>query len=399
MLYKYRCIDQAGRQTSGSLAAESAARARLMLRDMGLSIVEINERQSASTGKGLFASRKSVGDSDLYNMARELSVLLRSGLRIGDSIETVVKSTPNEKLRKALTGISGDIKSGSTVADSFATSGVFSPLVVTIVRVGESVGDLKAAFENFAGHLQFQINFKTEVRNALVYPAFLIIASVIVIGIMFKFIIPRFFNVFGAEQMTMLPLPARILYTISMKTDIYVVSAVALLGFVLVRFLNPGKLFSSWYDHALDVPVLKGLILNMELSRFAFSMHTMLSSGIEFIKALGLSTELVQNVRIKNSLLPAIARIREGKGIADVFSSVDILPDIVVNMIGVGEKSGSMKEIFLELFKIFDDRFRNSVKRLVVLIEPAVILVMGLIVGFVVISLILTVMSVGSIKL
>jgi general secretion pathway protein F len=399
VLYKYRCIDQVGRQTSGSLAAESAAAARIMLRDMGLSVVDINERQSVSRAKSLIPSRKSVGDTDLYNMARELSVLLRSGLRIGDSIETVVKSTPNDKLRQALTGISNDIKSGRTVADSFEKSGVFSPLVVTIVRVGESVGDLKSAFENFAGHLQFQINFKTEVRNAMVYPAFLIIASIIVIGIMFKFIIPKFFTVFGAEQMTMLPLPAKILYTISMKVDLYMVLAVAALGFLLIRFLNPKKLLSSWYDHAMDVPVLKGLILNMELSRFAFSMHTMLASGIEFLKALGLSTELVQNARIKNSLLPAINQIREGKAIADVFSRVDVLPEIVINMVSVGEKSGSMKEVFLELFKIFDDRFRNSVKRLVVLIEPTVIVIMGLIVGFVVISLILTVMSVGSIKL
>ena len=125
----------------------------------------------------------------------------------------------------------------------------------------------------------------------------------------------------------------------------------------------------------------------------------MLKSGVEFIKALTMSATVIQNERIRGPVTSLVGQIKEGKKIADVFSQVHFLPDIVPNMLRVGEESGSLKEIFFELYQIFDERFKNSIKRVLTLLEPLIIIVMGLIVGFIVITLILTVMSVSSIKL
>ena len=128
-------------------------------------------------------------------------------------------------------------------------------------------------------------------------------------------------------------------------------------------------------------------------------MYSMLQSGVEFIKALKLSATLIQSHQLRNPIESLVEQIKEGKRIADVFSQVDILPEIVPNMIRVGEGSGNLKEIFFELHQMFDERFKNTTKRVLILVEPTIIVIMGLLVGLIVISLILTVMSVGSIKL
>jgi general secretion pathway protein F len=141
------------------------------------------------------------------------------------------------------------------------------------------------------------------------------------------------------------------------------------------------------------------VILNLELSRFSYAMYSMLQSGIEFIKALKLSASLIQNPHLRGPIESLVEQIKGGKKIAEAFSQVHFLPEIVPNMLRVGEGSGNLKELFLELHQIFDERFKNTTKRVLVLVEPSIIVIMGMIVGFIVISLILTVMSVSNIKL
>jgi general secretion pathway protein F len=128
-------------------------------------------------------------------------------------------------------------------------------------------------------------------------------------------------------------------------------------------------------------------------------MYSMLQSGVEFIKALKMSASVIQNEHIRRAIAALVGQIKEGKKIADVFSQVYLLPEIVPNMIRVGEESGNLKDAYFELYQIFDERFKNSIKRVLILVEPIIIVFMGLIVGFIVISLILTVMSVSNIKL
>jgi len=128
-------------------------------------------------------------------------------------------------------------------------------------------------------------------------------------------------------------------------------------------------------------------------------MYSMLVSGVEFLRALRLSISLIQNVSLRRAMMPLVGKVREGRKIADVFAEVSLLPEIVPNMVRVGEEGSNLKEIFFELYSMFDERFKNSVKRLLTLVEPVIIIVMGGVVGFIVITLILTVMSVSSFKL
>ncbi|MBF0344268.1 MAG: type II secretion system F family protein [Nitrospirae bacterium] len=396
--FKYLCVDSNGKEITGSIAAVDPKDAQHILKDRGLRVVSLNETLSRA-GSDRRLKRKKVDDMELYNVSKELTVLLRAGLRIDNCLEIVGGSTSNLTLREHLRGILNDVKAGKSVADAFEKVSVFTSLMVNVIRVGQGIGDLKMAFEHIANHLQFQIKFRSEIKNALTYPIFLILASLVTLGVIFKFIIPRFFSIFGENQEKLLPLAAKILYGASKVFNGYVFIAVVVGVVIFFKFVSTKRLIQTAYAYALNVPLVRSMITDLELSRFSYAMHTMLSSGIEFIKALRYSIDLVENVKIRDSLEPTIKLIKEGREIGEVFSQVEMLPDIVVNMVRVGEKSGNMREIFLELFNIFDDRFKRGIKRIVVLIEPIIITVMGLIVGFIVISLILTVMSVGNIKL
>ncbi|MES0335929.1 MAG: type II secretion system F family protein [Candidatus Magnetobacterium sp. LHC-1] len=396
--FRYLCVDSNGKEITGSVSAVDQKEAQHILKDRGLSVVRL-DGVSRNTGADRRLKRKKIDDMELYNMSKELTVLLRAGLRIDNCLEIVGGSTTNLTLREHLRGVLGDVKAGKSVAEAFERVGIFTALMINVIRVGQGIGDLKLAFEHISSHLQFQIQFRAEIKNALTYPIFLILASLVTLGVIFKFIIPRFFSIFGENQEKLLPLTAKILYGASKLFNAYGLVAIIVVVVIFFKFVNTKRFLQAGYSYALSIPLVRTMITDLELSRFSYAMHTMLSSGIEFIKALRYSIDLIENVKIRNSIEPTVKLIKEGREIGEVFSQVDMLPDIVINMVRVGEKSGNMKEIFLELFNVFDDRFKRGIKRVVVLIEPIIITVMGVIVGFIVISLILTVMSVGNIKL
>jgi general secretion pathway protein F len=399
MEFTYNGLDSSGRDSKGVMIATDRADAIAKLRARGLTIIDLKEKEKKEKRAALF--RKEFNDQDVYNMARELSTLLRSGIRIDRAFELLIESTSKQDLQEILLSALADIKAGKGVAQAFESGGRFNPFMISMIHVGEAVGDLQSAFENVAQYLKFQIQFKTEIRNAMTYPAFLIFASIATFIFIFNFIVPKFFTIFGTSK-SALPLPAKILYTMSgwlSFTNIGIFAAI-IVALIVVRRIYPSKIkLPDLSGYFINLPIVGALILNLEISRFSYSMYSMLQSGVEFIKALKMSASVIQNEHIRGSIEALVGQIKEGKKIADVFSQVYLLPEIVPNMIRVGEESGNLKDAYFELYQIFDERFKNSIKRVLTLVEPIIIVFMGLIVGFIVITLILTVMSVSSVKL
>lgn len=399
MDFEYLCVDAAGKESKGSLLAFDPKDARSKLKGMGLLVVEIKEKKEKA--ERFYKGRKKIKDTDLYNFSKELSVLFNSGINLDKALELLLASASDGEMKTMLQQILRDIKSGKSLSLAFEDTARFTPFVNVMVKVGESTGDLKTAFDNISQYMNFQIRFKNEIRNTMTYPIFLILASAVILIAMFKFIIPRFFSIFG-QDVSSLPLISRMLYRVSnLVNSANILIVIALLAVVLVfsKGINYRNIFRKAYDYMLYLPVLRNLVLNLELSRFAYSMFSMLKSGVEFIQALKLSKDVIQNAAVRAEIERTLPQIKEGKGIADVFAYVSFIPPMMIGMLRVGENSGTLKEIFFELYSIFDEKFRNSMKRLVTLLEPAVIMVMGIIVGAIVISLILTVMNVSNIKL
>jgi general secretion pathway protein F len=397
--FNYSSLDPAGRENKGFITAKDREQAFSILRTRGLVITDLVEKKKKRSRN--FVLRKNFNDTDLYNVAREMSTLLRSGMRIDKAFDLLINATTQQNLKETLDAVLSDVKAGKGVAQSFENTGRFSQLFISMIRINEEVGELHNAFESISQYLRFQIQFKAEIRNAMSYPVFLIFASIVTFFVIFQFIIPRFFSIFGTDS-SQLPLPAKILYILSGWMTFKTLGVLVGVGVAVyfARKLYPSIIkLPNLYNLLFYFPGASRLVMNLEISRFSYSMYAVLQSGVEFIKALRMSAMLIQSPNLRGPVASLVSQIKEGRKIADVFSQVHFLPEIYANMVRVGEESGNLKEMFFELYQIFDERFKNSINRVLVLVEPLIIIVMGMIVGFIVITLILTVMSVSSIKL
>lgn len=398
--FHFKCVEASGKETKGVIAASDSENACSLLRERGLTIIDIKESHTAA--KRALGRKKKITGADIYNFAKEMTILLHSGIQIDKAVSILIGSSANPRMREVFETILKEIKLGKNLHEAFAEAGIFNPLVIAMLNAGESIGNLESAFTNIAEHMKFQIQFKGEIRNAMTYPLFLLSASFITLFVIFKFIIPRFFSIFSQGDMH-LPIMARALYAIgdNLNMTMACVAGGITVGIVLAyrRGIKREAISGAVYSFLFLVPLMRKLILYLEFSRFSYSMYSMLNSGVEFINALILSVEVVQHKQIRSAIAPTINQIKGGKGIGDAFSNVGLLPELMLSMLRVGEESGNLREIFLELYQVFDERFKNSTKRILALIEPCVIVITGMIVGFIVISLILTVMSAGNIKL
>jgi len=398
MLKEYQCtyIEPSGIEKKVIILARDTKEAIQRLKEQGFIITEIKEKTKKEIS---FTLRKGITQQDLYNIANQLSILIRSGMKIDEALNLLVSTSKKQKLKEVLTTVNQEIKAGQSVAKAIEKNKLFPSVCVSMIYVGESIGNLSTAFDNVAQYLKFQIELKREIINSLTYPFFLILASIATLIFMFNFIIPRFFAIF--ETAGKMPLPAKFVFAVAAVFNIKIIFlffAFILFFFLLKQYKIINLDTKKITGIISKIPLIKSLLFYLELSRFCYSMHSMLKSGVEFIKAVKLSADLIQDGALRDAFLASINEIKKGKRIAEVYSQIAILPDIFTNLVVVGDESGNLSEIFFELYQIFNDRFKTAIRRFLTLLEPAIIVFMGLIVGFIVISLILTVMNVGAIK-
>jgi len=395
MDFEYVSLDKTGKEIKGILSANSIQEAKAKLKETGLIIVKVEPKK-----EGIFTSTQKISDDELYTISKEMSVLLNSGIVIDRALKMVIDSIEQEKLKLFLDNILKDVKGGKSLSSAFEEKKMFDSLVITMLKVGETTGNLKDAFDNIAQYTDFRIKFRNEIRNAMAYPMFLVFASFVTLVAIFKLIIPRFFSIFGSNPKH-LPFISRILYefskSLNIKTELIFTGL--LIGIYMLSKYFQLNLYRRFANYFIYAPILGNLIIQIELSKFSYAMYAMLKNGVEFIKALDLATNVIKNDFIKEDFKKTSPKIREGKSIGDAFEELRFVPPIFKGMVKVGEESGNMKDMFYELYSLFDEKLKNTIKRVLSLIEPIIITVMGLIVGTIVVSLMLTVMNVSNIKL
>lgn len=395
MNFIYRAYDKKGEEIRGIVVAKDKVEAQGKLRENGLIIVEIKQQDTEQYPE------KNVKETYIHRIFNQLSVLLKAGVSLDSALKICIDSIENSKVSNLLEQILMSIKSGREVHLAFQETGQFSQFIITMIRIGEKTGALKETFSNIADYVSFNIKFKAEVKNAMMYPSFLIAASFITVLGIFNVIIPRFFSIF-AEGTERLPIIAKILYNISQALNL---KNILILIFLFGLMLIPLKIkminfrLQRIFDYLTFLPLIKRFFIEFELSRFCFAMSSMLRNRVDFTDALKYSSDLIKNETIKKTLKKTIPLIREGKSISIVFGEISFLPPIVKGTLKVGEESGQMAEMFYELYIYFDDKFKNNIRKFLNLLEPTIITVMGIVIGLIVLSLILTIMSVSNIKL
>lgn len=395
-LFSYEAVDSNGNKIRKSLDAlnEDAIKAELL--GKGLLPLSIKPVEA----KNIFLFER-ITHKDLLIFTQELGNLLESGLPVDRALYVLSESSEKKSFRGIIREVYVDIQRGQSLSQAMSRHKVFPRLYVNMIKAGEAGGILDDVIKRIASFLETTATFKEEMRDALIYPIVLTFVGGLAVVFLMLYVIPKFARIF-ADMGQALPLPTIILLNISniFLSYWWVIAGLIIIGAVIIRsyaMTAEGRIFID--NIKLKTPVIKRLHLRLIISRFSRTLGTLLQSGVPILEAMGISRAVVGNEVIGDSLYAIEEGVSKGKGIAKPLQETNIFPPVVLQMVVVGEEAGRLDETFLLIADRFEAESRSLIKRIVRMFEPALIVLMGLIVGFIVISMLLAIFSINEIPI
>lgn len=398
--FTYRAKKGPKEEVSGSIEAENKNAALHKLTTMGYFPVSIEQEdiERVALRKHPFLRFRKVAIRDLSIFTRQLSDLLEAGLPLVRTLSVLQKQTENRFLQSVIADLRDSVQDGNPLSASLQKHPrIFSVLYVSMVKSGETGGGLENVLLRLAEFLESQEELNTTVHRAMAYPALMAIVGTATIVVLITFVIPKIVSMFQDLNQT-LPLPTVILLNISyFMRDFWwiLVGGCCLVYFAFVRITrtHEGKLIIDRFK--LTFPVMGQLILRAEIARLARTLSTLLNNGVPILEALSVVTNVMENETIKEDIRLAQREVREGAGLAKGLGKGSYFPAFVNNMIAVGEESGALEKALLKVAISYEREADKTVKILTSLLEPVMILTMGLIIGFIVIAMLLPIFEIS----
>jgi type II secretion system protein F len=399
--YVYKAMTVSGQTVEGSMDGNDEAAVVQNLHQLGyipIRITTTHEKEPGLSFSSILPQR--VGVKNLLVFTQELSTLVSAGLPIDRSLEILGSLTENRRLREAVNDVLKRIQGGNSFAEALGQyPRIFPRLYINMVKAGESGGFLEAILSRLAQYLQSTKEIKEYLISVMIYPVILTIASGISIVILITFVIPRFARIFS-DMGQAIPLPTQIMLSTSQTVRSYWWAGVGmgvLVYFGLKAYTRDEERKLRWDRFKLRWIAIGDLIKKVEVARFARTLGTLLQSGVSILPALNLVKEISQNQAISKAIAHIHDRLREGKGISKTLEETEVFPALAVHMIGVGEETGRLDEMLIKVAESYEENVQTALKRFVSLLEPLIILLMGGIVGFIVISMLLAIFSINEI--
>lgn len=405
-VYQYRGYKADGGSATGIVDAESPKVARLKLRKDGVFPTEMAEQEGAKpivarSGSGPVAGvgrSPALSVNDVALMTRQMATLLVAGLPLVDALGVLMDQMEKKSVKGLLADLRESIRGGasfSAVLERYPKD--FSSIYVHMVRAGEASGALDQILFRLAEFLDKQLALKNKVTNAILYPAIMVIIGTLVLFFLLTFVVPKITAVFAHSKQA-LPWPTVVLMEIShFCSDYWMV----LLGVVLVGIWITRRFLRTETGHVmadrflLKLPLIGQVARMVSISRLASTLATMLSSGVQLLDALDVSKRVMNNRILEQAVEEARQNIREGETIAEPLKRSGEFPPLVTHMIAVGEKSGEMEEMLRRIGQIYDGEVDRVITRFTSLLEPVMIVVMGVIVLFIVVAILLPIFEMG----
>ncbi len=399
--FLYKATTLSGETVEGIMDVRDEAAVVQSLHQMGYIPIRIEPVEAEGRGLNLFKwVPYRVGLKDLLIFTQEFSTLLSSGLPIDRSLSILESLTENRRLRGTVGDVLQKVRGGSSLADALgAHPRVFPKLYVNLVRAGEAGGFLETILTRLVQYLQSAKEVKETLISVMIYPLVLTFVSGVSVIMLVTFVVPRFARIFS-DMGQAVPIPTQIVLGMSHLVRDYWWGG---LGFALVvyfglkAYTGNAERRSKWDRFKLNWILVGDLIKKMEVARFARTLGTLLQSGVSILPALNLVKEISQNEAVARAIGTVHDRLREGKGISRSLEETSVFPPLAIQMIGVGEETGRLDEMLVRVAETYEENVRNALKRFVSLLEPAVILLMGGVVGFIVISMLLAIFSINEI--
>ncbi len=398
MLFNYQAIEGSGNEVSGTIEAVSIDVAVGALQKRGLVVVGVEPaEQEVWYEKISFGQR--VSNKDIVILSKQMATLFEAQVSPIKIFTMLSAEVENPALRKSLAQVVTDIQGGFTISKALMKHpDIFSDFYVNMVRSGEETGKLNETFNYLAEHLDRNYEVVSKVKNALIYPIFVVTVFVSVLALMFTFIIPKISAIIveGGQDV---PLYTKIVFAISaFFVDFGLIFLALIIAgiYFLFRYIRTEAGASAWDRLKLDIPYFGNLYRKLYLSVIADNMNTMILSGIPMLKAIEVTGQIVENQVYKSILIESLEGVKGGKPLSQTFSPHPEIPNILVQMVKVGEETGELGSIFKTMARFYQREVINAVDTLVSLIEPVMIVALGLAVGILLFSVLMPIYNIAS---
>jgi general secretion pathway protein F len=401
-LFIYKASDKSGNVTQSTLEADNESIAVARIQEMGLIPIRVAVSQGKGGAKnsilkkplhGLFTR---FGGKDLMLFTQDLTTLLEAGLPIDRSLSILMNVVEKPAFRRLIAEILKSIQGGSGLSDALArVPNVFSDFYVNMVRAGETGGVLEDVLRRLGIYLESTQELKEFIKSALVYPVFLIVVSGLSIIVLMVYVIPKFAVIFS-DLGGQIPWSSRMLLATSDFLRGYwwvLLMGIAAVLFVLSRYRQTASGRIQIDRLKLKVPVLRNFVKTAEAARFARTLGTLIRSGVPIVQGLELVRHILDNKVVAESMSQVILAVKQGERLAKPLEGTGVFPSLAIQMVVVGEETGRLEEMLLRVADNYEKILRNTMKRFISLLEPAMILAMALIVGFIVISMLMAIFS------
>ncbi len=397
--------DQEGRPVSGTRSAASRQDLSNRLKAESITVVTLNEETMGAPPRPVAAALADLRDAflvgkvkqgDLMVFARQLSAMLKAGVSLTDALQTIAHGTSNDRLRNVLLGVRTNVQRGSTLTDSLRKHpSIFDPLFISIVHAGESSGSLAQNVARLAEYLARKEAFRRKVKSATAYPKFVIGFFAIMAAGIFLFLIPRFkaiFEGFGAK----LPFLTRILMDTSMAIKANIIPIIIglvllVIGMSILRRTHRGRAFLD--RMVLRIPFFGLLLLQAAVARMAMTLSTLLSNGIPLTDSLQISTATLDNSLLEKAIVTVRQDVVKGRSLAESLSRQPDFPRLLARMVHVGEESGTLAGMLQDVANYYDQEVDSALSRITAVIEPILIIGMGVMVLVTVLAIYLPIFS------
>lgn len=403
--FAYKALNKEGKEVFGIIDSESQALAINDVRSLGFFPTQVREARKSDERR---ARRDKGGISEFYMggvktkqlvvMTRQLATLIDAGLPLLRSLNVLIAQQKPSKLRDILREISTDIQSGSTFAEGLAKHPkAFDRLFVNMVRAGEVGGMLEVVLNRLAMFMERRQALKRKVRGALIYPIAVVVIATGIVSFLLVRVVPVFAEIF-ADFGAQLPAPTQFLVSCGdfMQYRWWLLLVIVNSTIISIKFLAKSTLVKRVMDRVvLKVPLVGDLVRKVGVARFARTLGTLITSGVPILQALKITKDTIGNEVIQNAVQKVHDSIKEGDTIAAPLDEAKVFPAMVVNMIDVGEETGSLDSMLMKVADIYDAEVEAAVEAMLALMEPMIIIGLGGVIGFIVVALYLPIFSLG----
>ena len=398
--FKYKAVDATGRVVEYTHQANTQEEVLKMIREKGFTPIRIQAEEQKSKDVGeisLFQSRVKIKDTSVF--CKQLYTMLNAGMPLSNALDVLGDQTENKVLRRTVKEVYSEVQTGLILSQAMKKhKKVFPNLLITMVEAGEMTGNLDNVLAKMSEHYEKENKINSKIKGAMVYPAILSVAAVGVVIFLLTFIMPTFTEMFTSSGVE-LPGPTKLLMSISDALKNYWYIFIAVIGTIIVLFRRYIKTSAGkrQYDtFKLRIPVIGTSVTKIATSRFTRTLSTLMASGIPIVPAMEAAANVTNNQVVIDGMDKVIEDVKKGLSISFLLKSMHFFPPMVISMVGIGEESGSLEEMLSKTADYYDEELDASIQKMLSLLEPMLILFMGVIVGFIVISMMLPIFDLSS---